>query len=308
MTLLPYNVRLIKYRSGGYQLRLYSDIVGVNNYKPIDDKLTLDYLDDKGELHIVRLDSETGRLSLNDDYIFNPFTGEYEKLRTISEAERSQSVSRNRTINNLYYDTRSNVWEWFITLTFSPDKVDRYDFDSCTKKLQNWLIMCRRICPDMKYILVPELHKDGAYHFHGLFADCDGLGFVDSGRKDKTGKTVYNIGKYRLGFTTATRVVSTEKVSKYLTKYITKDLCAATFGKKRYWKSRNLEQAEVVELNMCDADKVCLVQSVQDYIQFQKVVGGDYVRTEYIELESGIDIDFVNKWGEVINNDSSECF
>lgn len=302
---MPYNTRLIKYKSGGYQLRLYSDTVGKDNYKPIDDKLTLDYLDEDGELHVVRLGSETGRLSPENQYYENPFTGEYEMFRTFSEVERSQNVSRNRTINNLYYDTRSNIWEWFVTLTFASEKVDRYNFDACTKKLQNWLIMCRRLCPDMKYILVPELHKDGAYHFHGLFADCDGLGFVDSGHKDKGGKTIYNIGKYRLGFTTATKVQSTEKVSKYLTKYITKDLCAATFGKKRYWKSRNLEQAEVLEMSLSDMEKADLVESIQEYIQFQKLVDGAFVRTEYIELADGIDIDFVDGYGEIIGHDST---
>lgn len=304
---MSYNVKIIKYSSGGYQVRLYSENVGMNTYCPIDDELSLDYLDTDGELHTVKLGSETGRTSTENEYFLNPFTGEYEKFRSISEAERSQRISRNRTLNNLYYDTRSNVWDWFITLTFAPDKVDRYSYDACVKKMHSWLTVCRRSCPDMKYILVPELHKDGAFHFHGLFSNCDGLEFIDSGVKDDNGKTIYNVGKYKLGFTEATRVQSTEKVSKYITKYITKELCAVTFGKKRYWKSRNLVKAEVVELSMSVEEKVAFLESLQDNIQFQKVVGGDYVRTEYIELKDGIDIEFVNEWGEIIDGNSTEC-
>lgn len=281
---MPYNVKYIDYPNGG-QLRLYSKTVGFDNYKPIDDKLTLDYLDTRGELHEVRLGSETGRLSSAPYRYTDPFTGERENLRSMSEIEHSQRTSRNRTLNNLYYDARSNHWDWFVTLTFAPDKVNRYDYDACTKKLHNWLSNCRKICPDMRYIVVPELHKDGAYHFHGLFSKCENLGFVDSGVRDKkSGKPIYNIGKYRHGFTTATRVQDIEKVSKYICKYITKELCSATFGKKRYWKSRNLEQAEVTEMTLKETDKERLLEILQEYIKHKKTV--EYTSEYHIKLKN----------------------
>lgn len=34
----------------------------------------------------------------------------------------------------------------------------------------------------------------------------------------------------------------------YLCKYVTKDLCAVTSGKKRYWHSRNVKMPEVIEI------------------------------------------------------------
>lgn len=286
---MSYNVKIVKYPVGGYQVVLYSETVGHDTFLMVDDSLDLEYLDINGDLHIVHLPSETGRLPPKGEYYLNPFEDEYIRVRSFADAERSEKVSRNRTLKNLYYDTRSNEWEWFITLTFDPKKVDRYDYDAVVKKLKNWLIMCRRDCPDMKYILVPELHKDGAFHFHGLIANCDALQFVNSGVKDKSGKSIYNIGKYKLGWTTATRVESTEKVSKYISKYITKELCAATFGRKRYWKSRNLNQAEIVTLTLL-GDLQVFRDSVESVAQWSKSIDG-YITTEYFEMPQEVNQD-----------------
>lgn len=56
----------------------------------------------------------------------------------------------------------------------------------------------------LRYILVPELHKDGAFHFHGFMAG-EGLNAVDSGVQ-WDGRPVYNLPQWTLGFTTAQRL------------------------------------------------------------------------------------------------------
>lgn len=174
----------------------------------------------------------------------NPFTGKKEKLLTLEERDdnlaRSQAVSRKRTINAIYDIARSNEWEWFFTLTFNPDKVDSFDYTLCSKKLSQWLNNMKKKAPDMKYIVVPEQHKSGRWHFHGLFANVGSMQFVDSGLVDKKGKIIYNVGNYRLGFSTATRIDDVRRASSYLCKYITKDLCTDTKGRKRYWASKNV--------------------------------------------------------------------
>lgn len=289
---ISYNVKVIKY-STGYQVRLYSTVVGLNNYVPVDDALCLDYLDSHGKVHEVCLGSETGRISTEEIYYKNPFTDDLVKFRSDAQIEHSQRVSRNRAISSLYYDARSNNWDWFITFTFNGQKVDRYNYDACVKKMHNWLFTCKRHCPDMRYIVVPELHKDGAYHFHGLFADCDALGFVDSGCKDKkSGRNIYTVGRYRLGFTTATKVTCPGNVCGYITKYITKELCAVTFGRKRYWKSRNLKQAEVMELTLDGISKAAFFDSLKPYVQHHSFCSFDFMSVDYLELDSGVDIDF----------------
>jgi hypothetical protein len=72
----------------------------------------------------------------------------------------------------------SNSFRWFITLTLDPAKVDRYNVKEVTRHLNTWLDnQVRR--REAAYVIVPELHKDGALHFHGLVNDCGG--FVPSG-------------------------------------------------------------------------------------------------------------------------------
>lgn len=203
----------------------------------------------------------------------NPFTETEEHfelfdMNFVDEQKRSESIriSTNRTIKAIYDIARSNVWDWFVTFTFNPEKVNRYDYSDCTSKLSNWLKRMGKLCPNMKYLIVPELHQDGAFHFHGLFSNCAGMDFVDSGIRDNKGRTVYNVGKYRFGFTTATIVSYNHSVTSYLCKYVTKDLCAMTFGKKRYWASRNVNRPEVYEYLSRD--------SLEEILS--KFIDGDY--------------------------------
>lgn len=230
-----------------------------------------------GEVVRRQVDEETGEIFVkkrlkkpvyHGDWMECPFAeDELEYLYDMDELakleweerkrkEDSTQQSKARTVNTIYDIARSNRWEWFVTLTFAPDKVNRFDYSECQKKLTSWLNHTRRICPDMLYLVVPEQHKKGGFHFHGLFANIDQLTFTASGHLDKQGRPIYNIGNYKLGFTTATRIGDISRASSYLCKYITKDLCSVTVGKKRYWASRNVQRPEVIEilsdLNMDD--------------------------------------------------------
>lgn len=160
--------------------------------------------------------------------------------------------SINRSKNAIYEYSRANSWEYFITLTFNKQKINRYDYDEVSRKVGKWLNNARsRLSKDLKYIIVPELHKDGAYHLHGLLANTGDLKFIDSGIKNN-GHIVYNISNFNLGFTTATTIIDTLKASNYITKYITKELAISTYGKNRYWVSRNLDKPIVEELYLSD--------------------------------------------------------
>lgn len=60
----------------------------------------------------------------------------------------------------------------------------------------------------------------------------------------KGGEKIYNIDtkSFKYGFTTATKIRDTDKVSNYITKYITKKLVCMTKGRHRYLYSKNLEK------------------------------------------------------------------
>ncbi len=173
---------------------------------------------------------------------------EKEKKRKSAQVQddkkHSITTSVNRTKKQIYSYARANRWEWFLTLTFSPQEVDGKDYAACTKLLSGWLNHARRTAPLLKYLFFPEQHRDGTWYFYGLMSSTGSLAFLESGHFTRNGQVIYNLLNYSLGFSTATRVTDMDAVDHYITKYITKDMCALTSGKKRYWHSRNLESAD----------------------------------------------------------------
>ena len=205
---------------------------------------------------------------------------------------RSIESSMNRTIQSIYGIARANVWDWFLTLTINPQMLDSTDYDLVTKKASQWLNnLKKRVAPDMKYILVPELHKDGKkWHLHGLLSDCGNLSFEETPIV-KNGKTIYNLGNWQYGFSTATRVEHTGKVSHYITKYITKDLCELSQGRRRYWSSLNCYRMnDVLEIDyFTEAEKEEYIRNNGTNIQHMKCseCKKSKQQVQYIELSEG---------------------
>lgn len=227
-----YNCKIKDYGNGQVQTRLYTHLVYTGKKK--------------------KPEFET------KEYLENPFENDspVQVVKDFDEFEqkheRSIYNSCKRAKNKVYDISRSNQWDWFVTLTLNSENVNRFDYEECIKKVSQWLWNMRKRCAtDLKYLIVPEQHKDGAFHFHGLFKNAQGLEFTDSGRKDSKGRKIYNIGKYSLGWTTATPVGVQEAVTKYITKYTTKNLAESIFGKKKYFASRNLnmpkESTEILD-------------------------------------------------------------
>lgn len=244
----------------------------------------------EGEIEKVnfRCDLFTGEIVPNNSVPVDvPF--EYDALTWVTpvsdkiSAAESARISKSRSVKAIYDIARSNKWEWFLTFTFSPERVDRYSFEDCTKKFSNWLKNVKRDIPDMMYIVVPELHKDGAYHFHGLFSNVDGIGLTDSGKLDNSGNPIYNIGKYKWGWTTATKIVDFRRASSYLCKYITKELCAVTKGKKRYWHSKNCARPVIEEYLLEKSEEERLKEVLMQGHTYIKRLETPFVDVTYIE-------------------------
>lgn len=122
----------------------------------------------------------------------------------------------------------------FVTFTQSPELVnDRYDYKEAVRRLGMWLDnRVRR--HGLKYIMVPELHQDGAIHWHGLITEA-GVKLVDSGHRDKKGAIIYNVLDWHWGFTTATKVRDHAACCRYVSKYISKQMGGAGTIGGRYW-------------------------------------------------------------------------
>lgn len=256
----PYNVKIITYPDLTKQYRIYQNTIG-------SDDLSIP----------VRPRNGGDR---------NPFDGKVCKdiLVDIKDYKNHvDEVSIKRTKKKVYDYAKSNEWQWFVTFTFSPDKVNRYDYDECTKYLSKCFNNLKRSSPALSYLVVPEQHKDGAYHFHGLFSGINERQIVWTGKYVvkrvrglrskfvRTKEKIYKIGSYKLGWMTATKVREMEKVTSYITKYITKDMLNGLHGRKRYWCSRNLVLPLEEVFTLDATDRFILSQELDDSSRFKKV-------------------------------------
>ena len=137
-----------------------------------------------------------------------------------------------------------NNFELFCTFTFAPDKVDRFSLGACWHKMSVWLHhqadRSRAAGKRFDYLVIPEQHKNGAWHFHALISGYVGS-LVDSGKLTSYGRKIYNLSSYRSGFSTAVPIDDKEKVSSYVTKYITKSF-VKKFNQRRFFCSRSLKR------------------------------------------------------------------
>lgn len=297
---MAYNVKITEYANGQLEVTTYKQ--GVYTMLDGESSYRADMIDKNADALAWRfasyvIDEKTGQGHFiprieDREYCYNPFTEkiqrvytDYDELAIERKKEHSLYSSLNRTRSALYMYARQCNWEYFITLTYSPDKIEsRYDFSLCMKKAHKWIDNCKqRKAKDLLYLLVPEQHEDGAWHLHGLLANTTGLTFVDSGKKHK-GQIVYNLVDWTLGFSTATKVTDTYKVSAYITKYITKDLCSVTSGKQRYFVSKTIPKPKTYTA-LIDSDNIDnFIQEVADSygadLEYQKDVSG-YLDVNY---------------------------
>ena len=156
-----------------------------------------------------------------------------------------------------------NDFAYFVTLTLDARQIDRYDVKPVLAKMRVWLDnRVRR--KGLKYVLVPEHHKDGAIHFHGFFS-ADGAEMVDSGTLSLPGEkrprkprsateraawcaqgahVVYNVCDWALGFSTAIPVYGEYGAAvAYCCKYVGKE--GAKIGGRWYYSGGALAEPRV---------------------------------------------------------------
>ena len=224
------------------------------------------------------------------DYEENRPKKDEEDGRGSPDKERSQEVSRKRAVQMVYDIAKANIWDWFITLTFDPIIVDSYDYDDCVKHIKLFTDVLRHKSKDFVYLLVPELHEKGRYHFHGLIK-----GPLPHKKAyhywtaepilDDNGHQVYNIPIFKYGFTTAIKCYS-QAATGYVAKYITKQ-DAVPEGKKRYWASRNAARPKLEYLEL-DMEEYCRIFNASDY---QKKTESQWGTFELLEIHGKAEVD-----------------
>lgn len=197
---------------------------------------------------------------------------------TKREVLNSMACSLRRTKICMNMLLEMNDFDWFATLTFDKQKIDRTNDEAVYNAYKKYINNIKHQFPSFRYLTVLERHEDGCIHFHLLIAGLTPkqLGLVNSGKvccswafykdkicskeyfektkhehinelQDTDGLAVYNVTTFPFGLTTVTRIASRERCNSYVKKYINKDIGKSTeIFKKRFFYSRNLNVPTIV--------------------------------------------------------------
>jgi len=119
-------------------------------------------------------------------------------------------------------------WGWFLTLTLDPAKHDRHADQM--RAVSQWLKDARRRkYPGLEYALVPEQHKDGAWHYHALLSGVPVSALSDSGKK-MHGRPVFvwDDAVRSWGWSTMSPIDGSDRAVRYISKYMSKSLLAGS--------------------------------------------------------------------------------
>lgn len=184
----------------------------------------------------------------------------YSAKGTVNEKKLDCSIRR--TKNAIKELVICNDWEYFITLTLDQKKYDRYNLAKFNKDLSQYIRDLRKKYEtDIKYLLIPEQHKDGAWHMHGFLMGLPKAELELFDKKQKlpyyilnkleNGEEIYNWVGYqnKFGNCDIEPIRDKERVSSYVTKYVTKDLenSIQELNAKMYYCSRGLSRAKAIK-------------------------------------------------------------
>ena len=156
-----------------------------------------------------------------------------------------------------------NDFQYFVTLTLDSKKMDRSNINNYIKKLGQYIRDIKKSTGQkIEYILIPEKHSDCTnWHMHGLMRGLKDLRKYDISEniprrmRDKILKyrednlNLYEWVGYskKFGFNCIEPIRDKIAVSRYITKYISKnidgDMGVTEKNKKKYYCSRGLFQS-----------------------------------------------------------------
>lgn len=197
-----------------------------------------------------------------DDEVFRSERG------SVNDEKLAENISRTKRV--IFELAFCNPWQFFFTATLDKTKYNRTDLDKFHKDLTQWFRdQNKKYGCQIKFLLIPELHSDGqSWHMHGFLYGvplCDIKRFQIGDRmgkalaeKVKKGEEIYHWLGYdkKFGFNDLEPIRDHEAVSKYVTKYISKELANSVteLNAHQYYCSRGLKRAEVIKKGSMSAN------------------------------------------------------
>ena len=192
---------------------------------------------------------------------------------TFDETKKKLDASLVRSRSVIKQLAYCNDWDWFCTLTF---RAERYELETTVKTFSAWLKMRNNNRnTNIKYLIIPEGHKDGAIHCHGLLRGLPSHEVRQFNRKDypRIKEELITLGYFdwlpyadKFGHVSLGQIKSRDAVSQYITKYITKDMAMAVTEQHAhtYYASKGLERAE--KIGMYHKNKADITPMPWDYV------------------------------------------
>ena len=167
----------------------------------------------------------------------------FKPVKSSPEERLEKSISRAKS--RVLELALCNEFRWFCTFTQSEELRDRFDLKAFRKDFAMFVRNENRGREEkIKYLLIPEQHKDGAWHMHGLL-----MGLTDDDLfPNEHGWLDWGRYRRKFGFFSCSEIKDKSSCSKYITKYITKDFAGknrAAFG-HLFFASQGLKGKEVL--------------------------------------------------------------
>lgn len=245
----------------------------------------------------------------NPDYRVHEYRDGFYKLIKFKNSDRiscalvdhSEDASYDYKLDPSYCRARSvvlqvalcNNWEYFFTGTMNEAVRNRYDLFSFVNSLMQWFRDLRKSGIPIEFLLVPETHKDGAWHIHGLLRGLPASELslfvpgIHPRRLVDGGFLNWPAYSKRYGFCSLGRVRDPISTAFYVTKYISKDLAGrgnSGYYCHLYTASRGLRRAQPY------GDIYGQYSSLDQYLTYH----GDFCSSGFVECSWGDWLDYID--------------
>lgn len=192
-------------------------------------------------------DGKLYRLDLMKNKVLRPGFEEekdiFKRPRGTANPEKlDNNLTRVRT--KIFEYALCNDFHYFVTLTLDPVKYDRYDLKKYIKDLGQFIRDYRKKYKcDIQYLLIPEQHKNGAWHMHGLIKGIP----MEHLTLNENRFLDWSHYSDKFGYISLDIIKDVFRCAKYITKYVSKDLKHRELNSKAYYSSRGLKCAETMK-------------------------------------------------------------
>lgn len=202
----------------------------------------------------------------------NKFVESPSTERELNKNEEKLETNLMRAKSTIFELAYCNQWDYFFTGTLDKTKANREDLAKFNEKFKKFIFnVNHKYNCKISYLIIPELHSDlKSWHFHGFLFGVPEDRIYQFKIGDKMGKRIADkvaLGEecfywvdwsHTFGFNDLEKIRNCEAVSKYVTKYITKDLIHSVkeLNAHTYYCSKHLNRATSLSTKKIDLSKL----------------------------------------------------